>query len=65
MYEDKAQLVTTNISIIKTWFETVSELVDDEKQEEWSEKLVDKLRESFSRLTLNLEVCYSPSVLLE
>lgn len=62
MYEDKAQLVTTNISIIKTWFETVSELVDDEKQEEWSEKLVDKLRESFSRLTLNLEVCYLASV---
>lgn len=56
VYEDKGQLVRAVISCIQLWFETVSEMLEDSKYEDWGEKLIDKLRDSYSRLTLIIEV---------
>lgn len=56
VYDDKGQLVRAVISCIQVWCETVSEMLEDEKYEDWGEKLIDKLRESYSRLTLIVEV---------
>ncbi|CAM1509908.1 Fc.00g002430.m01.CDS01 [Cosmosporella sp. VM-42] len=58
-YDDKGQLINSAISCIETWFTTTAELLDDESHEEWVEKLLENLKESYSRLTLLVEVSES------
>ncbi|KAF7561480.1 hypothetical protein G7046_g2656 [Stylonectria norvegica] len=59
VYDDKEQLIKSTISMVKTWFDVVIELLDDSKHEDWTEKLLEMLAEASSRLTLFIEVSES------
>lgn len=56
VWEDKSQLVASVASFLQTWFRVLTELLDDEGQEEWTDKLLTKINELCSRLNLIVEV---------
>ncbi|KAI5457674.1 hypothetical protein BGZ63DRAFT_493732 [Mariannaea sp. PMI_226] len=58
IYDDKGQLVQVVTSFVHTWFVTIAELMDDSNHDEWSEKVVGKVKDfGRSRLKVNVEVC--------
>jgi hypothetical protein len=56
VWEDKNQLIASVVSFLQTWFQVLTELLDDESQEEWADKLLTKINELCSRLNLIVEV---------
>jgi hypothetical protein len=56
---DKDQLVSTVASFIQIWLEVLTELLDDETHEAWTDNVLTKIRELTSRLNLTVEVCLS------
>lgn len=56
VWEDKNQLIASVVSFLQTWFQVLTELLDDESQEEWADKLLTKINELCSRLNLVVEV---------
>ncbi|KAM0431008.1 hypothetical protein ACHAPT_005642 [Fusarium lateritium] len=59
VWEDKNQLVASVASFLQTWFQVLTELLDDSNQEEWADKLLTKINELCSRLNLIVEVSES------
>ncbi|KAF5003816.1 hypothetical protein FDECE_9659 [Fusarium decemcellulare] len=56
VWEDKSQLVASVVSFLQTWFQTLTELLEDSTQEEWADILLNKINELCSRLNLIVEV---------
>ncbi|KAJ4260538.1 hypothetical protein NW762_007279 [Fusarium torreyae] len=56
VFEDKSQLVVSVTSFLQTWFQVLAELLEDENQEIWTDKLLTRIRELSSRLNLTIEV---------
>ncbi|KAJ4321354.1 hypothetical protein N0V84_005386 [Fusarium piperis] len=59
VWEDKTQLIASVASFLQTWFQVLTELLDDESQEEWTDKLLTKINELCSRLNLIVEISES------
>ncbi|RSL56930.1 hypothetical protein CEP53_006640 [Fusarium sp. AF-6] len=59
VWEDKNQLIASVTSFLQTWFQVLTELLDDESQEEWADKLLTKINELCSRLNLIVEISES------
>ncbi|PNP83477.1 hypothetical protein FNYG_03040 [Fusarium nygamai] len=55
-WEDKGELVSSVASFIHVWFEAITELLDDEAHEAWTDTLLTKVREMTSRLNLTVKV---------
>ncbi|KAF5648685.1 cytochrome family 51 (sterol 14-demethylase) [Fusarium tjaetaba] len=55
-WEDKGELVSSVASFIHVWFEALTDLLDDESHEAWTDTLLTKVRELTSRLNLTVEV---------
>ncbi|KAM5353969.1 hypothetical protein ACJ41O_000619 [Fusarium nematophilum] len=58
-YEDKNQLVASVATFLHSWFVTITELLEDSSQEEWTEKVLSRISETASRLNLIVEVSES------
>ncbi|KAF4462927.1 cytochrome family 51 (sterol 14-demethylase) [Fusarium albosuccineum] len=56
VWEDKSQLVASVVSFLQTWFQTLTELLEDSTQEEWADTLLNRINELCSRLNLIVEV---------
>ncbi len=59
-YPDKGNFVATVARCVETWCKSLSELLEDEANEEWTDNLLERLK-SWSRLRLCIEVS-PPSV---
>jgi hypothetical protein len=55
-YPDKAGFVAAVSGCVSAWCKGMIELLDDESNEEWTETLLERLKSSWSRLRLFLEV---------
>ncbi|GJC77715.1 hypothetical protein ColLi_00553 [Colletotrichum liriopes] len=55
-YTDKADAVIAVAGTVEAWCRAATELLDDAKNEEWTETLLDKLKITWSRLRLFIEV---------
>jgi len=55
-YSDKGNFVPAVAGVVKAWSEAAAQLLEDDNNEEWTEEVLDKLKESGSRLRLVLEV---------
>lgn len=60
-WEDKGELVSSVASFVHVWFEALTELLDDEAHEAWTDTVLTNIREVTSRLNLTVEVCCSLS----
>lgn len=58
-WEDKGELVSSVAFFVHVWFEALTELLDGEAHETWTDTVLTKVRELTSRLNLTVEVCYS------
>ncbi|KAM0250300.1 hypothetical protein ACHAP5_002359 [Fusarium lateritium] len=57
VWEDKHQLVASVVMFVQTWFETLTEIAENEGQEVWTDKLLNKIEELAPRLNLTVEAC--------
>ncbi|EXM27102.1 hypothetical protein V3481_014899 [Fusarium oxysporum f. sp. vasinfectum] len=55
-WEDKGELVSSVAFFVHVWFEALTELLDDEAHEAWTDTVLTKVRELTSRLNLTVEV---------
>ncbi|KLU85512.1 hypothetical protein MAPG_04535 [Magnaporthiopsis poae ATCC 64411] len=55
-YIDKGNFAAAVAGAVETWAKALTELLDDEKNEQWTEKLLEKLKESWSRLKVFVDV---------
>ncbi|KAF5552121.1 cytochrome family 51 (sterol 14-demethylase) [Fusarium mexicanum] len=55
-WEDKGELVSSVASFIHIWLEALTELLDDEAHETWTDTVLTNIRELTSRLNLTVEV---------
>ncbi|KAH7308545.1 hypothetical protein B0I35DRAFT_453806 [Stachybotrys elegans] len=55
-YPDRAILVTIVSSLVQTWNESMVGLLDGAAPEEWTETLLEKLKDSYSELRLFLDI---------
>ncbi|KEZ43545.1 hypothetical protein SAPIO_CDS4458 [Scedosporium apiospermum] len=58
-YSDKGNFVPAVAGVVKAWSEAAAQLLEDDNNEEWTEEVLDKLKESGSRLRLVLEASKS------
>lgn len=63
VYPDKGVFVAAVAGMVTIWCKAMGELLEDEENEEWTEGLLERLKESYSRLKLFLEVRAFASVL--
>lgn len=42
-FDDKGALITTAVSFIQVWCRVLADLADDERNEEWAERMLDTL----------------------
>jgi hypothetical protein len=59
IYPDKADLIITISGCVTAWCRALAELLDDENNEEWTEGLLERLKDAWSRLRLFIEVSQS------
>ncbi|KFA73889.1 hypothetical protein S40288_00911 [Stachybotrys chartarum IBT 40288] len=55
-YPDKADFVTAVTSTVQVWFEALHDLLDGGASEDWTEALLDRLKETYSQLSVFLDV---------
>ncbi|KAF5020806.1 hypothetical protein F66182_7166 [Fusarium sp. NRRL 66182] len=55
IWEDKGQLVVSVTSFLQTWFQVLIDLVEDETHQDWTDKLLTRIRESTSRVNLSVD----------
>ena len=55
-YADAGQLIREASSCVWTWCKGLLELIENAKTDDWTDKLVDLLKESHSRVILTVEV---------
>ncbi|KAL0939502.1 uncharacterized protein CTRU02_206112 [Colletotrichum truncatum] len=55
-YPDKGDLAAAVAGTVETWFKATTELLNDDKNEAWTEELLEKLQSTYSRLRLFIEV---------
>ncbi|KAL8345353.1 hypothetical protein RB601_005407 [Gaeumannomyces tritici] len=64
-YIDKGNFAAAVAGAVETWAKALTELLDDEKNEQWTEKLLEKLKESWSRLRAFVDVSKDTSASTE
>jgi hypothetical protein len=56
-YADKTAFIPAVAGCVTVFCRSMTELLEDENNEEWTETLLEKVKNSYSRLRLFLEVC--------
>jgi hypothetical protein len=62
VWEDKHQLVASVASFVQTWVESFTEIAENEDQEAWTYKLLNKVEELTQRLNLTVEACITGAI---
>lgn len=55
-YPDKTNLVGVTAGIVGAWAKSMTDLLEDESNEKWTETVLERLSSSWSRLNLLLDV---------
>lgn len=55
-YPDKANFIAVTAGVVGAWAKAMTDLLEDESNEKWTETLLERLSSSSSRLNLLLEV---------
>lgn len=56
VYSDKGDLVAAVAGTVETWTKAATELLDDDKNADWTEILLEKLKVTYVNLRLFVEV---------
>lgn len=56
VYSDKGDLVAAVAGTVETWTKAATELLDDDKNADWTEILLEKLKATYINLRLFIEV---------